>query len=123
MEYSTLDLNLASAKDLEDVNLASAKDLEDVNLASANKMDVYAVVSVSGNQKTETPVDSSNPIWNFPVSCQVGKPSDELKGALNFSYKLGKKFTAPVTANSAPNTGAFLFMQRTILCFIFSRNI
>ncbi|KAL2339045.1 hypothetical protein Fmac_013491 [Flemingia macrophylla] len=57
MEYRTLELNLGSAKDLKDANLFS-------------KMDVYAVVSLSGDQKIKTPVDrngGTNPTWNFPL--------------------------------------------------------
>ncbi|XP_058752218.1 protein SRC2-like [Vicia villosa] len=59
MEYKTLQLNLASAKDLNNVNLLS-------------KMQVYAIVSISGDpankQKTKTPLDregGTNPAWNF----------------------------------------------------------
>ncbi|CAI8610636.1 unnamed protein product [Vicia faba] len=61
MDYKTLQLNLSSAKDLNNVNLFS-------------KMQVYAVVSISGdpvnNQKTKTPLDregGANPAWNFSV--------------------------------------------------------
>ncbi|XP_020227733.1 protein SRC2 [Cajanus cajan] len=57
MEYRTLELILDSAKDLKDLNLFS-------------KMDVYAVVSLSGHHKIKTPVDrnaGTNPTWNFPV--------------------------------------------------------
>jgi len=57
MEHRTLELNLASAKDLKDLNIFS-------------KMDVYAVLSLSGDQKTKTPVHrngGTNPTWNFPV--------------------------------------------------------
>ncbi|CAL5198874.1 unnamed protein product [Lathyrus oleraceus] len=61
MVYKTLQLNLTSAKDLNNVNLFS-------------KMQVYAVASISGNpfnnQKTKTPVDregGTNPAWNFSV--------------------------------------------------------
>ncbi|XP_061349178.1 protein SRC2-like [Gastrolobium bilobum] len=67
MEYRTLELNLTSAKDLKDVNLFS-------------KMDVYAVVSLSGDQlhhqKTKTPVDrdgGANPTWNFPIKFTVNE--------------------------------------------------
>ncbi|KAK7363594.1 hypothetical protein VNO77_05742 [Canavalia gladiata] len=65
MDYRTLELNLASAKDLKDVNLFS-------------KMDVYAVVSLSGDplhhQKIKTPVDrngGTNPTWNFPIKLTI----------------------------------------------------
>ncbi|CAL5198873.1 unnamed protein product [Lathyrus oleraceus] len=61
MDYKTLQLNLASAKDLNNVNLFS-------------KMQVYAVVSISGdpvnNERTKTPLDREggpNPAWNFSV--------------------------------------------------------
>ncbi|AES91860.1 C2 domain protein [Medicago truncatula] len=61
MEYKTLELNLSSAKDLNNVNLFY-------------KMDVYAVVSIFGDplhkQKTKTPLDreaGTNPTWNFSV--------------------------------------------------------
>jgi len=61
MEYKTLELNISSAKDLNNVNLFY-------------KMDVYAVVSISGDplhkQKTKTPLDregGTNPTWNFSV--------------------------------------------------------
>ncbi|TKY54140.1 xyloglucan glycosyltransferase 12 [Spatholobus suberectus] len=69
MEHRTLELNLASAKDLKDVNLFS-------------KMDVYAVVSLSGNQKIKTPVDrngGTNPTWNFPMKFAI----DELLARQN----------------------------------------
>ncbi|XP_052293597.1 protein SRC2-like isoform X2 [Citrus sinensis] len=60
--YRTLDLNVISAKHLKDVHFIS-------------KMDVYAVVSISGDhtikkQKVKTHVDrsgGSNPTWNFPI--------------------------------------------------------
>lgn len=56
-----------------EINVISARDLKDVNFMT--KMDVYAVVSISGdshnkNQKTKTNVDrgsGTNPTWNFPV--------------------------------------------------------
>ncbi|KAK7387891.1 hypothetical protein VNO78_22689 [Psophocarpus tetragonolobus] len=57
MEYRTLEVKLGSAKDLKDLNLLS-------------KMDVYAVATVSGAQKTKTPVHrnaGTNPTWNFPM--------------------------------------------------------
>ncbi|XP_014507381.1 protein SRC2 [Vigna radiata var. radiata] len=53
MEHRTLELSLGSAKDLKNVNLFS-------------RMDVYAVVSLSGVQKIKTPVDrngGTNPTW------------------------------------------------------------
>ncbi|KAK3184911.1 hypothetical protein Dsin_032197 [Dipteronia sinensis] len=64
MGYKALDVNVISAKDLKDVNLIT-------------KMDVYAVVSISGDsqkQKFKTPVKhdgGSNPTWNFPVKFNV----------------------------------------------------
>ncbi|KDP27783.1 hypothetical protein JCGZ_18863 [Jatropha curcas] len=66
MEQRTLEINLISAKDLKDVNLFS-------------KMDVYAVVSISGDsqqpkQKIKTPVDhdgGTNPTWNFPAKFTI----------------------------------------------------
>lgn len=66
MEYRTLEITLQSGKDLNKVNLIS-------------KMDVYAVVSISGGdksskQKTRTPVDhdgDANPTWNFPMKFTV----------------------------------------------------
>ncbi|XP_019433461.1 PREDICTED: protein SRC2-like isoform X2 [Lupinus angustifolius] len=65
MEYRTLELNVVSAKDIKDVNLLS-------------KMDVYAVVSISGDsqnvKKMKTPVHrdgGTNPTWNFQVKFTV----------------------------------------------------
>ncbi|KAK3189756.1 hypothetical protein Dsin_029317 [Dipteronia sinensis] len=64
MGYKALDVNVISAKDLKDVNFIT-------------KMDVYAVVSISGDsqkQKFKTPVNhdgGSNPTWNFPVKFTV----------------------------------------------------
>lgn len=57
-----------------DITLISASDLKDVNLMS--KMDVYAVVSISGDnaKKQKTPVDKdsgSNPKWNYTVKFTV----------------------------------------------------
>lgn len=67
MAYVPLELTLISAKDLKDVNLFS-------------KMDVYAVVSLSGdpyqNQKAKTPVHrdgGTNPSWNFPVKFNINE--------------------------------------------------
>lgn len=64
MEYRTLELNIVSAKDIKDVNLFS-------------KMDVYAVVSLSGDpQKAKTPVHrdgGTNPTWNFPVKFTINE--------------------------------------------------
>ncbi|KAK7289948.1 hypothetical protein RIF29_04011 [Crotalaria pallida] len=66
MEYRTLELNIVSAKDIKDVNLLS-------------KMDVYAVVSISGDphnpqKKAKTPVHrdgGTNPTWNYAVKFSV----------------------------------------------------
>ncbi|TKY72619.1 cold-regulated protein [Spatholobus suberectus] len=67
MEYRTLELNIISAKDLKDVNLFS-------------KMDVYAVVSLSGDplhpQGATTHVHKdggTNPTWNYPVKFSVNE--------------------------------------------------
>ncbi|PON88305.1 C2 domain containing protein [Trema orientale] len=65
MELRSLEINVISARDLKDVNLMT-------------KMDVYAVVSISGeshnHQKTKTNVDRAsgrNPTWNFPAKFTV----------------------------------------------------
>ncbi|XP_010269468.1 PREDICTED: protein SRC2 [Nelumbo nucifera] len=63
MEYRTLDITVISAKDLKDVNLFS-------------KMDVYAVVSLSGDSRSKhkTPIDKdggTSPSWNFPMKFTV----------------------------------------------------
>ncbi|KAA8548920.1 hypothetical protein F0562_000604 [Nyssa sinensis] len=63
MEYRTLDINIISAKDLKNVNLI-------------DKMDVYVVVSISGDKRTKqkTKVDrngGTNPTWNFPMKFTV----------------------------------------------------
>lgn len=66
MEHRSLEINLQSAMDLKKVNLFS-------------KMDVYAVVSISGGdmnqiQKTKSPVDhdgDANPTWNFSMKFTV----------------------------------------------------
>lgn len=67
MDYRKLELNIISAKDLKDVNLFS-------------KMDVYAVVSVSGDplhpQTATTHVhkdSGTSPTWNFPVKFVVNE--------------------------------------------------
>ncbi|XP_019435077.1 PREDICTED: protein SRC2-like isoform X3 [Lupinus angustifolius] len=81
MEYKTLELNVVSAKDIKDVNLLS-------------KMDVYAVVLISGDpnnlHKIKTPVHKdggTNPIWNFSLKFTV---SDSLaqQNRLNLEIKL-----------------------------------
>ncbi|KAH7513347.1 hypothetical protein FEM48_Zijuj12G0190400 [Ziziphus jujuba var. spinosa] len=66
MEQRTLEINVVSATDLKDVNLIT-------------KMDVYAVVSISGDshpyhQKTKTNVDrgcGSKPTWNYPMKFTI----------------------------------------------------
>ncbi|KAI9122913.1 hypothetical protein K1719_005802 [Acacia pycnantha] len=67
MDHLPLELTLISAKDLKDVNLFS-------------KMDVYAVVSISGdayqNQKSKTPVDrdgGTSPTWNFLMKFNINE--------------------------------------------------
>jgi hypothetical protein len=72
MDQRTLEINVISARDLKDVNYIS-------------KMDVYAVVSISGvdskqqpKQKTKTPVDrdgGKNPTWNFPIKFTIPETS------------------------------------------------
>ncbi|XP_057959794.1 protein SRC2-like [Malania oleifera] len=70
MEHRTLEINEISAKDLQDVNLFS-------------KMDVYVVVSISGDRGTEqkTPVDRAagkNPTWKHHIKFAVDKSSAAL---------------------------------------------
>ncbi|XP_020220830.1 protein SRC2 [Cajanus cajan] len=67
MEYRTLELNIISAKDLKNVNVFS-------------KMDVYAVVSLSGDplhpQGATTHVHKdggTNPTWNYPAKFSVNE--------------------------------------------------
>lgn len=82
MEQRTLEINVISAKDLKNVNLFS-------------KMDVYAVVSISGDsqlpeQKTRTPVDrdgGTNPTWNFPAKFTIHVGPVQLN-RLNLVFKL-----------------------------------
>ncbi|KGN66070.1 protein SRC2 isoform X1 [Cucumis sativus] len=59
-----------------EIRIIKAHDLKDVNLIT--KMDVYAVVSISGdhlnNQKQKTTVDKDagpNPSWDFPMTFTV----------------------------------------------------
>lgn len=73
MEYRTLDLTIISAKGLKKATLMG-------------KMDVYAVVSISGTpgkpQKLKTHVDQdggTEPSWNFPMKFTV----DEAAGLQN----------------------------------------
>ncbi|CAJ2662128.1 unnamed protein product [Trifolium pratense] len=67
MEYRILELNIISAKDLKDVNVFS-------------KMDVYAVVSISGDpvnpQTAPTNIHrdgGKNPTWNFPIKFTINE--------------------------------------------------
>ncbi|KAK4755673.1 hypothetical protein SAY87_009430 [Trapa incisa] len=81
-DYRTLDINVKSAKDLKDVNLFT-------------KMDVYVVVSISGDpfnytQKTKTKVDrdgGKNPAWNFSMRFTINEPAAQ-QGHLNLIFKL-----------------------------------
>ncbi|CAK7333155.1 unnamed protein product [Dovyalis caffra] len=84
MDQRTLEINVISARDLKDVNYIS-------------KMDVYAVVSISGNdskqqpkQKAKTPIDRAggkNPTWNFPKKFTI--PEIPLaENRLNLVFKL-----------------------------------
>lgn len=81
--YRTLELNVISAKHLKDVHFIS-------------KMDVYAVVSISGDhtikkQKVKTHVDrsgGSNPTWNFPVKFTFNESlAQQNRLTLNFKIK------------------------------------
>ncbi|KAL2229771.1 protein SRC2-like [Sesamum indicum] len=82
MEYRTLDITLQYAKDLNKVNFIT-------------KMDVYAVVSISGGdknskQKTKTPVDhdgDDNPTWNFPMKFTVDEAALQMN-RLTLDFKL-----------------------------------
>ncbi|KAF9616757.1 hypothetical protein IFM89_032310 [Coptis chinensis] len=63
MEYRPLEITVISAKDIKDVNLFS-------------KMDVYALVTISGDRRTQqkTPVDrdgGKNPSWNFNMKFTI----------------------------------------------------
>ncbi|KAL5541847.1 hypothetical protein UlMin_009557 [Ulmus minor] len=74
-----------------EIKVISAKDLKDVNLMT--KMDVYAVVSISGDsrkQKTKTTIDrggGTNPTWNFPVKFTVDEASAK-QNRLTVVFKL-----------------------------------
>lgn len=82
MEYRTLEITLQDAKDLNKVNLFT-------------KMDVYAVVSISGGdkkskQKTKTPVDhdgDANPAWNYPMKFTVDEAALQMN-RLTLDFKL-----------------------------------
>ncbi|KAF4355189.1 protein SRC2 [Cannabis sativa] len=62
---------------LLEINVISARDLNDVNIMT--KMDVYVVVSLSGDsQQTKTNVhrgSGTNPTWNFPVKFTINDSS------------------------------------------------
>ncbi|KAL8485025.1 hypothetical protein ACS0TY_027358 [Phlomoides rotata] len=76
-----------------EITLQSAKDLASVNLFT--KMDVYAVVSISGGdknskQKTKTPVDhdgDANPTWNFTMKFTVDEAALQMN-RLTLDFKL-----------------------------------
>ncbi|CAK9159725.1 unnamed protein product [Ilex paraguariensis] len=82
MECRTLEINNISAKDLKNVNLIT-------------KMDVYAVVSITGGdkkirQKTKTAVDrngNTNPTWNIAIKFTV--PESTLRqNILSLEFKI-----------------------------------
>lgn len=76
-----------------DITLISATDLKDVNLFS--KMDVYAVVSISGGDshsksKQRTPTDKdcgSNPRWNFHMKFTIPDSAAQ-QNQLNLKIKI-----------------------------------
>ncbi|XP_057772264.1 protein SRC2-like [Salvia miltiorrhiza] len=82
METRTLEITLQSGRDLNKVNLIT-------------KMDVYAVVSISGGdksskQKTRTPVDhdgDANPTWNFTMKFTVEEAALQMN-RLTLDFKL-----------------------------------
>lgn len=82
MEYRTLEITLQSGKDLNKVNIIT-------------KMDVYAVVSISGGdksskQKTKTPVDhdgDANPTWNYAMKFTVDEAALQMN-RLTLNFKL-----------------------------------
>lgn len=79
MEYRTLDLKVLEAKDLKNVNLFS-------------KMDVYVVVSLSGDPRTaqKTPVDKdggTSPKWNFHMKFAVDDALAQ-QNRIGLSFKL-----------------------------------
>lgn len=87
MEQRTLDINVVSAKGLKDVNLIG-------------KMDVYAVVSISGGshpkQKIKTNVDKdsgSNPTWNYPMKFTVDEiAAQQNRLSLIFDFRCERSF-------------------------------
>ncbi|GER52205.1 calcium-dependent lipid-binding family protein [Striga asiatica] len=76
-----------------DVTLQYARDLSNVNLIS--KMEVYAVVSISGGdksakQQTKSPPDrrgGSNPTWNFPMKFALDEAALQAN-RLSLDFKL-----------------------------------
>ncbi|KAG8372954.1 hypothetical protein BUALT_Bualt12G0120800 [Buddleja alternifolia] len=82
MKNRTLEITLQYATDLNNVNLIT-------------KMDVYAVVSISGGddnskQKTKSPVDHDgdcNPTWNFPMRFAVEEAALQ-QNRLTLDFKL-----------------------------------
>jgi len=92
----SLSLSVEMGERTLEINVISARDLKDVNYIS--KMDVYAVVSISGDdskrkpkQKTKTPVDRAggkNPTWNFPIKFTIPQtPLAENRLNLVFNLK------------------------------------
>ncbi|XP_018826023.2 protein SRC2-like [Juglans regia] len=79
MEYSTLELNVISARDIKDVKYLFSK------------MDVYVVVSLSGSkQKIKTNVDrdgDTSPSWNFPMKFIIDD-SAASRNLLTLEFKL-----------------------------------
>ncbi|KAM7279201.1 hypothetical protein ACFE04_006335 [Oxalis oulophora] len=79
MEYRPLDITLISAKDLKDVNKFTT-------------MDVYAVVSINGDPRTQqkTPVDKDcgiQPKWNYNMKFTIDESAAQLN-ALTIVVKL-----------------------------------
>uniref|UniRef100_A0A5B7A4U8 Putative cytokinesis protein sepA-like n=1 Tax=Davidia involucrata TaxID=16924 RepID=A0A5B7A4U8_DAVIN len=79
MEYRNLEINVISATDLKKVNFIT-------------KMDVYVVVSISGEQRTKqkTSVNRDgdyNPTWNFPMKFTVDESAAQ-QNQLILTFKL-----------------------------------
>ncbi|XP_031743071.1 protein SRC2 homolog isoform X2 [Cucumis sativus] len=106
-----------------EIRIIKAHDLKDVNLIT--KMDVYAVVSISGdhlnNQKQKTTVDKDagpNPSWDFPMTFTVDDAGNEVKfgsfsvrlsngkakGTLDLAYKFGEKHNIESLPPLPPHT-------------------
>ncbi|KAG6621573.1 hypothetical protein I3842_Q019100 [Carya illinoinensis] len=81
MEDKTLAINVISAEDVGDLNRVS-------------KMNVYVVVSLSGNkQRAKTEVDrkgGTNPSWNFPVKFSIDE-SAARQNRLKLEFKLRRE--------------------------------